>query len=64
MNAAIGLVIILVSLVVSFKAGEHKGYLQAESRVLKISPPSQELELACLGLWIGDQTKKYEERSR
>lgn len=53
-----------VSLAVAFKAGEHQGYLQAEARVLKVSPPSHELEMACLGLWVGEQNKKYAEKDR
>ena len=56
--------IAVVSLAVAFKAGEHRGYLQAEARVLKVNPPSHELEMACLGLWVGEQNKKYSEKNR
>ena len=48
-----------VSLAVAFQAGHYRGYLEAESRMLKTNPPSQELEMACLGLWVGEQNNKY-----
>lgn len=34
-----------------FKMGMHYAF--------KSNPPSEELEMACVGLWIGEQNKKY-----
>ena len=34
-----------------FKLGMHYA--------LKTSPPSEELEVTCAGLWVGEQNKKY-----
>ena len=39
-----------------FKLGMHYA--------LKSSPPSEELEIVCAGLWIGQQNKKYFEGKR
>ena len=34
-----------------FKLGMHYA--------LKTNPPSEELEVTCAGLWVGEQNKKY-----
>lgn len=38
------------------------GYLAGKKEALKTNPPSEDLELVCVGLWIGEQNKKYWER--
>jgi len=39
---------------------EYKtGLREGKAMALKTNPPSEELELACAGLWIGEQNKKY-----
>ena len=38
--------------------GYQDGYTTAQKQALKTNPPSEELELTCAGLWIGDQAKK------
>lgn len=40
------------------------GYADAMKEALKTNPPSQELEMVCAGLWVGEQNKKYWERSK
>lgn len=62
MNLIWVFLISIVSLGIAFKAGEYQGYLQAENKVLKIYPPSEALEVACLGLWVGEQNKKAHEK--
>ena len=39
-----------------FKLGMHYA--------LKSSPPSEELELVCAGLWVGEQNKKYHAKQK
>ena len=34
----------------------------AMKEMLRTNPPSEELELVCAGLWIGEQNKKYWEK--
>ena len=57
---------IVVMFLITFQAGEQigiqKGIKQALKEVLKTNPPSEELELVCAGLWVGEQNKKYWER--
>ena len=40
------------------------GYAEGVRVALKTSPPSQELELVCAGLWVGEQNKKYWEKTK
>lgn len=35
------------------------GYADAMKEALKTNPPSQELEMVCAGLWVGEQNRKY-----
>lgn len=41
------------------KQGIAEGRIIGMKEALKTKPPSEELESACLGLWIGEQNKKY-----
>lgn len=43
-----------------YQAGLREGRAMA----LKTNPPSEELELVCAGLWVGEQNKKYWEKSK
>ncbi len=40
------------------------GYAEGLRVALKTSPPSEELEMVCAGLWVGQQNKKYWEKSK
>ena len=35
------------------------GYADGVKEALKTNPPSQELEMTCAGLWVGEQNRKY-----
>lgn len=55
---------IVISAVVFFQLGTHLGELKGQARALDTKNPSDELEMACLGLWVGEQNKKYWEAQR
>ena len=40
------------------------GYAAGIKDSLKTNPPSQELEMVCAGLWVGEQNKKYWEKTK
>ena len=40
---------------------EH-GYADGIKSALRTNPPSEELEVVCAGLWVGEQNKKFMER--
>jgi hypothetical protein len=42
--------------------GSLDGYATGYKAALNTREPSDELEIACAGLWIGEQHKKYAER--
>lgn len=47
-----------------FSVGMSEGRKSAYATAYKTNPPSQELELACLGLWMGEQNRKYWEKTK
>lgn len=55
------LVVILgVTLVLTaYMHGYTKGHAQATKVALSTNPVSEELEMVCAGLWVGEQNKKY-----
>jgi hypothetical protein len=40
------------------------GYAEGLRVALKTNPPSEDLEVACAGLWVGQQNKKYWEKTK
>jgi hypothetical protein len=40
------------------------GLREGRGVALKTNPPSNELELVCAGLWVGEQNKKYWEKTK
>jgi len=56
-GALIGLSYLLVER--AFERQYQAGLREGRATALKTNPPSEELELACAGLWIGEQNKKY-----
>lgn len=42
----------------------EQGYADGLKSALKTNPPSDELEMVCAGLWVGEQNKKYGGRSK
>lgn len=57
-------VLVVSTVALSVGIGEHHGYLKAEAKMLKTNPPSEALEMACLGLWVGEQNKRYAGKAR
>lgn len=64
MRLIINAVLLIACISISAAIGEHHGYLKAEAKMLKTNPPSEALEMACLGLWIGEQNRRYAEKSK
>jgi len=59
-------VILLVVLVVGINAGERKGYKEGFAKGYKDAlykrPVSNDLEMVCAGLWVGQEDLKYQQR--
>lgn len=43
----------------AFERQYNRGFAEGRGMALKTNPPSEELELTCAGLWVGQQNKKY-----
>ena len=41
-----------------------EGFRVGMNYALKSDPPSEQLEMTCAGLWVGEQNKKYFEKER
>jgi hypothetical protein len=55
------LLIVAISLLVESRMNDQyqAGYKDGMKTALKTNPPSEELEMACVGLWVGEQNKRY-----
>ena len=42
----------------------NKGIVEGRNTALKTNPVSQELEMVCAGLWVGEQNKKFWEKTK
>ena len=62
MRHIVHFILLIACIVISVAIGEHHGYLKAEAKMLKTNPPSEALEMACLGLWVGEQNRRYAEK--
>jgi hypothetical protein len=67
MNYILGALIVFVigytySTRPSMKDHWQMGYQAGLKEALKTNPPSQDLEMACAGLWVGEQNRKYFEK--
>ena len=51
---------LLLTLMIGLHYGEKRGMAQA----LKTDPVSEQLEMVCAGLWVGEQNRKHAERSK
>ena len=58
----VGVTGILLGEQIGIKKGIAEGRSMAMKEMLRTNPPSEELELVCAGLWIGEQNKKYWEK--
>jgi hypothetical protein len=47
---------------IGWSGGYANGVEEGRKNALKINPPSDEMELACAALWIGEQSKRWYER--
>jgi hypothetical protein len=58
--------IMLIVLVIGINAGESRGYKAGYERGYKDAlykrPVSNDLEMVCAGLWIGQENLKYQQR--
>ena len=61
-EAVVWAVIMMGVLVWGIDHGKKEGRSMAMKEMLRTNPPSEELELVCAGLWIGEQNKKYWEK--
>ena len=54
------LLIVAISLLVEGRMNDQYqvGYKDGVKTALKTNPPSEELEMACVGLWVGEQNKR------
>lgn len=59
-GAIIGLGYLLVER--AFDRQYQAGLREGRAMALKTNPPSEELEMVCAGLWVGEQNKKYWKR--
>ena len=55
----VGVTGILLGEQIGIKKGIAEGRSMALKEALRTNPPSEELEMVCAGLWIGEQNKKY-----
>ncbi len=49
---------------VGYTIGVNTGRQQRVDMVLNTSKVSEELEMACLSLWVGEQNRKYAEKTK
>ena len=40
----------------------HRGFADALKSAYKTNPPSDQLEMVCAGLWVGEQNRKWFQR--
>lgn len=45
--------------VIFFQMGTHLGELKGQQAAIDPRNPSEQLEMACVGLWVGEQNTKY-----
>ena len=42
----------------------QRGFGDALKTAYKTNPPSDQLEMVCAGLWVGEQNKKWHEKNK
>ena len=60
----VALVLTILALIYSmvqnrFDDKYQAGYAAGIKEALKTNPPSEELEMVCAGLWVGEQNRRY-----
>lgn len=48
----------------AFERQYNAGVREGRGMALKTNPPSEELEIVCAGLWVGEQNKKFMGRTK
>ena len=46
------------------RAQYQEGFADALKSAYRTNPPSEQLELVCVGLWIGEQNRKWYEKNK
>jgi hypothetical protein len=44
--------------------GVNHGKAEGKKEALRVNPPSEDLEMVCLGLWVGEQNRKWYEKEK
>lgn len=55
-------ILIAVVMLLALMWGIDHGIKQGRKEALRTNPVSEELEMVCAGLWVGEQNKKYMEK--
>jgi len=58
----IGLSLVFVGFITGYAHGTYVGLDLGKKTAINPRDPSEQLEIACAGMWIGDQNKKYFEK--
>lgn len=56
--------IVFVAILAAYAQGASNGRSAALRDAYNTARPTEELEMACVGLWVGEQNRKYFERER
>lgn len=55
-------VLIAIIMLLVLMWGIDHGIKQGKRDALRTNPVSEELEMICAGLWVGEQNKKYKDK--
>lgn len=53
------MVTVAATIVGAHAIGQSTGYARGHRDALAVDPVSEELEMVCAGLWVGEQNKKF-----
>ena len=53
---------VVILMIIMFEVGKLKGLEQGKKQALSTSPVSEELDLICAGLWVGQQNREAVQR--
>ena len=55
-------VLIAIIMLLVLMWGIDHGIKQGKREALNLNPVSEDLEMICAGLWVGEQNKKYKDK--
>ena len=58
------IVVVIMLGLVGIKTSYEKGVADGKKTAINVRAPSDELEMACWALWVGEQNKKYWEKEK